>query len=293
MKWNVKVENLSLKYGNQTALDRLSFTLDDEKIYGLIGRNGAGKTSLLSIIASFREQTEGTLTIAGETPFENRRIMQQVAFYYSRDFKEDSETVKEVIDDTERYRPNFDRDCAMKLVERFQLPLKKKVKDLSKGMQSALNATLGLASRAPITIFDEVYVGMDAPTRDIFYKEVLNEQANYPRIMIISTHLVSEMDYLFDEILILHQGRLLLQEDYETIVSKGATITGAKTDVDDFVRGKKVIQTEELGNTKQVMILGNLSEDERKEANKMGLEVGSVTLQDLFIHLTKEDGANE
>lgn len=79
--------------------------------------------------------------------------------------------------------------------------------ELSKGMRSALQVVLGLASRAPITIFDEVYTGMDAPTRKKFYNEVLNEQAEHPRMFILSTHLVSEMDYLFDEIVMIHQGK--------------------------------------------------------------------------------------
>src|SRR5690554_3773857 len=98
---NIKAEKLHLKYGKHLALQDVDFELRGKKIYGLLGRNGAGKTSLLSILASFREQTSGSLTINGETPFENAKVMQQVAFLYNEDYKDQSDNVIEVLKDAE------------------------------------------------------------------------------------------------------------------------------------------------------------------------------------------------
>ncbi|GFZ80523.1 ABC transporter [Compostibacillus humi] len=289
---NVSCSELLLKYGNHIALDHINFEIQGEKIYGLLGRNGAGKTSLLSIMASFRKQTAGSITINGEDPFENSNIMEQIVFMYSKNYSEESETIQNMLKSAQRYRPNFDKDYAEYLIGRFQLDVKKPIKKLSKGMQSAFNVTIGLASRAPITILDEVYLGMDAPSRDIFYKELLQEQERHPRMFILSTHLVSEMEYLFDEVILINKGKLLLHEDFDTLVSKGATITGDKEIVDDFVRSKKCINEQQLGGTKSVMIFGELTEVERNDAIDRGLEVTPVPLQDLFIHLTKEEDAN-
>jgi len=286
---NVKVENLGLHYGSDEALNNISFELTDKKIYGLLGRNGAGKTSLLSIIASFREATSGSITINGEVPFENANIMQQVVFLYNKDYKDESENIKSILLDVQRYRPNFDLDYAEHLIKRFKLDKKKQLKKFSKGMQSAFNVIVGLASRAPITIFDEVYLGMDASSRDIFYKELIKDQEEHPRIFILSTHLVSEMDYLFDEVILLHKGEILLKEDYDSLISKGAKVTGSKELVEEFVRSKRQINTEQLGNTKAVVIYGELSKEERKAASHLGLEVSPLSLQDLFIHLTGEE----
>src|SRR5690625_1188915 len=286
---NVKVENLGLHYGSDEALNNISFELTDMKIYGLLGRNGAGKTSFLSIIASFREATSGSITINGEVPFENANIMQQVVFLYNKDYKDESENIKSILLDVQRYRPNFDLDYAEHLIKRFKLDKKKQLKKFSKGMQSAFNVIVGLASRAPITIFDEVYLGMDASSRDIFYKELIKDQEEHPRIFILSTHLVSEMDYLFDEVILLHKGEILLKEDYDSLISKGAKVTGSKELVEEFVRSKRQINTEQLGNTKAVVIYGELSKEERKAASHVGLEVSPLSLQDLFIHLTGEE----
>lgn len=287
MSLEIEVKNLCLQYANQMALQDVSFKLSGEKIYGLLGRNGAGKTSLLSIFASFREQTSGTISIGGEKPFENANIMQQVAFVYNKDYKEESDKVEKILEGIARYRPNFNAAYAKHLIDRFKLPLDKQVKQFSKGMQSALNVTIGLASRTSITIFDEVYLGMDAPTREVFYQELLNDQAHHPRIMIVSTHLVSEMDYLFDEVLMLDQGRLLLHEDYETLVTKGVSVTGESCEVEQFVQTKKQLNVQQLGHTKSVMLYGELSETERKLAQQKGLEIGPLSLQDLFIYLTE------
>ncbi|SES31242.1 ATP-binding cassette domain-containing protein [Psychrobacillus sp. OK032] len=288
MTLTIEGTDLSLAYGYHHALKNLSFRLSENKIYGFLGRNGAGKTSLLSILASFREQTSGSLTIDGKAPFENPHVMQQVAFIYSKDYKDESDNVKEMLESVERYRPHFDGEYAQYLIQKFNLPLDKKIKEFSKGMQSALNVTIGLACRAPITIFDEAYLGMDAPTREIFYQALLEDQAKHPRIMIISTHLVSEMDYLFDEVLILHKGSVVLQEEYESLITKGVSITGAANEVDEFVQSMKLLNVQQLGNTKSVMVYGELTDRERKHAQQRGLEVGPISLQDLFIHLTEE-----
>ncbi|WP_147532846.1 ATP-binding cassette domain-containing protein [Bacillus marasmi] len=291
MRNDIELNNLSLTYKHFEALKNISFKLDGGKIYGLIGRNGAGKTSLLSLLASFREPTSGSIKIAGKTPFENPDIMQIVSFIYEKDYKEETEKVKGMLEVSERYRPNYDAEYAHHLIQRFKLPLDKPVAELSKGMKSALDVTIGLASRSPITIFDEAYIGMDAPTREIFYQELLEDQGNHPRTIIMSTHLVSEMEYLFDEVIMIDKGKLVLHEDYDSVVSKGASITGSLDAVDAFVAGMEKLSEQRLGNTKAVMVYGEISNQQRLNAELQGLEVGTLTLQDLFIHLTKEDDA--
>jgi ABC-2 type transport system ATP-binding protein len=293
MNYKVEFNNVSLRYKDFEALKNVSFQLESGKIYGLLGRNGAGKTSLLSLLSSFRLPTEGSILIGGEPPFENPKIMPHVVLVYEKDYKEERNKVSTFIQDAAKFRPFFDMDYAHRLSEKFKLPLNKEVRKLSRGMKSAMNVTIGLASRAPVTIFDEAYLGMDAPTRDLFYKELLKDQAKHPRTMILSTHLVSEMDYLFEEVLILDRGKLLLHEDYETLISKGLTVTGDAGAVDNFAKGRKILNEEQLGNTKSVLLFGNFNEDLRLEAEEQGLETGNCSLQDLFIHLTGKEDAYE
>ncbi|MFV8830091.1 ATP-binding cassette domain-containing protein [Alkalihalobacterium sp. APHAB7] len=289
MNFDIVAKNVSLNFKEFEVLNDISFTLEYGKTYGLLGRNGAGKTSLLSLLASYREVTSGLLTIGGEIPFENRKIMPHVGFVYEADYNDEDEAVKGYFDFAERYRPHFDRSYAEELATRFKLPLDKPINKLSKGKQSALNAILGLASRTQVTIFDEVYLAMDAPTRELFYKEVIEEQALHPRTMILSTHLVSEMEYLFDHVLLLHDGRLLIDESFDQFITRGTSVTGSSKTVDSFVACMQQLNTKQLGDTKSVMVYGEMSEGKRLEGERLGLEIGPVSLQELFIHLTGEE----
>lgn len=292
MEYSMDVKNVSLKYKKFNALKDISFKLEDQKIYGFIGRNGAGKTSLLSLLSALREASEGSITIDEEEVFENSRLMESVIFVHETDYKEEDKKVDKILSAVAKYRPNYDPEYAEYLIKRFKLPKDKGINKMSKGMQSVLDVIIGLSSRAPITIFDEAYLGMDAPTRVIFYQELLEEQGKHPRIMILSTHLVSEMDYLFDEVLILHQGKLLLKEEYETLLLRGLTLTGSSKVVDELVQGKKILRVQKLGDTKAVSIYEENTEkvDEiEKQARQKGVDVGPMSLQDLFIYLTEDE----
>lgn len=293
MSYQVEFNHVSKRFKDFEALKNVSFTLENGKTYGLIGRNGAGKTTLLSMLASFQLPDSGQISVNGEDPFENRHIMPAINFVYEVDYSNEYDTVKDYLQTAERYRPNFDQEYANELVELFELPLDKPVKNFSNGMQSSLNIVLGFASRCPITIFDEVYLGMDAPSRELFYQEVVEEQNRNPRILILSTHLVSEMDYLFDHVLILNRGELVVDESFDQIIERGASITGDAPIVDDFAASFQILNSQQLGRTKSVMVYGAIDQDKQIEAKRLDLEIGPLALQDLFIHLTKKERSHD
>lgn len=287
MNCEIEMTKVSVMYKRVEALKDITLKLPFGKIYGLLGRNGAGKTTLLKLLASFMKPSSGDIVIGGKSIFENAEVMPLTTFVFDENVsEEENERVKGMLQAAERYRPHFDRDYAEALTEKFQLPLNKKVKELSKGQQAAFRVTIGLANRSPITLFDEAYNGMDAPTRELFLKELLEDHERHPRTIIFSTHHVSEVDHLFEEVIILHEGRALLHAPIDQLLEKGASITGAAQTVDAFVAGMKVLHSESLGGTKQTMVYGALTNEQVAEARRKGLEVGHLSLQQLFIHLT-------
>ncbi|MBH5319996.1 ABC transporter ATP-binding protein [Paenibacillus sp. GSMTC-2017] len=282
----IEVKNLTLRYGKTTALEDVSFKLAPGKIYGLLGRNGSGKTSLLSVLASFQLQSDGEVTISGEAPFESEKIMRQVCFIQESGNMQDGYYVRDALRFGADCWPEWDAEFANRLINLFELPLNKRIQTLSRGKRSALGVTIGLASRAPVTILDEAYLGMDAPSRYVFYDELLKDYLEYPRTFILSSHLIEEVGTLFEEVLILDKGKLMLHNEVETFKDRGVSITGQPKVVDEFTIGMSVIGTKQLGNTKSVTVYGVLNQEQRMEAVKSGLELGTVTLQDLFVHLT-------
>jgi ABC-2 type transport system ATP-binding protein len=287
----VEAAGLRLRYGDVTALDNLSFGLPGGRIYGLLGRNGSGKTSLLSVLAGFRKASAGSALIDGQPVFENPRSTRRVCLIRETgDTGDKDEKVSEALDTASRLRVGWDGDYADALVERFQIPRGMKLGQLSLGQRSALGMIFGLAARAPVTLLDESHLGMDAPSRAAFSDELLSDFMAHPRTIVISTHLIDELSPLFEEVLIIDQGRLVLQEETESLRARGADVTGPAEAVDRFVAGRTVLRERQLGRTKSAMVYGGLDERHRREARDAGLDLGPVALQDLFVHLTQPSG---
>jgi len=291
MTLDIEVKNLTVKYDSFTALDKVSFTLAGGKIYGLLGRNGSGKTSLLSVLASYRKQTSGEVSIGGEAPYENAAIMRQVCFIQENGHMSESYKVKDALEIAADCWPNWDSETAERLIKLYEIPLDKQIQAFSRGMKSMFGVTLGLASRAPITIFDESYLGMDAPSRYLFYDELLASYLACPRSIILSTHLIEEVASLLEELLIVDNGKLLMHENTESFRSKGMLVTGPEKLVNDFCSGLTVLGERNLGRLKSVTVYGLADEEQTRRAIANGLELGPVDIQDLFVQMTQKGGA--
>lgn len=288
----IEIQNLTVRYPGVTAIDDLTLKLEGGKIYGLLGRNGSGKTTLLSLLAAFRRASEGTVLVDGEEPFENERITQQICLIRdSGDVVVDGENVKGILRRARRFRPNWDEEFAHRLLDTFQLPLNRGVTKLSRGQKSALGITVGLAARAPLTMLDEAYLGMDAPSRYAFYDILLQDYIDNPRTIVLSTHLIEEVARLFEQVVIIDHGRLVVHDDTESLRMRGAAVVGPATAVDDFTTGMTILGEQRLGGTKSVTVYGDIAPDARAVAADWGLELAPVALQDLFVHLTKGDPA--
>jgi ABC-2 type transport system ATP-binding protein len=284
---DIEVAGLGMRFGAVDALTDVSFSLSGNKIYGLLGRNGAGKTTLLSILAGYERQTAGTVLIDGDPVFENATAAAKTCLVRGTgDASAPREKVRDVLNYASQLRASWDADYAATLLERFSVRKGVSVESLSHGKQCALGVTIGLASRAPVTIFDESYLGLDAPSRYAFYDALLADVLEHPRTVIISTHLIEEVGTLFEEVLILDEGRVLLHEETETLRESGAAVTGDATLVDSFTLGLEVLGEKTLGRTKSAMVYGRLDDKRLAQAREVGLDLGPVALQDLFVHLT-------
>ncbi|WP_218130506.1 ATP-binding cassette domain-containing protein [Lentzea jiangxiensis] len=273
-----------------TAVDDMSFSLQGNKIYGLLGRNGSGKTSLMSALAGYRRPV-GSVQLDGAPVFENAAALRQVCLVrHSAHAADKGDKVSYVLEYGAAWRDTWDNGYALELVELFKIPLGTKVGELSLGQRSALGVVIGLASRSPLTMLDESHLGMDTPTRYAFYDTLLHDFMEHPRTIIISTHLIEELSSLLEEVLIIDAGRLVLQEEADVLRSRGTEVTGNASDVDEFTAGLTVLSSRSLGRTKAAMVYGALADDQLVRARQLGLELGPIALQDLFVHLTEPVG---
>lgn len=282
----IKVNQLSKVYGEKRALDNVSLTLEGNKIYGLLGRNGAGKTTFMDILSGQILASSGDIMIDGENPFDNQKLTESICLIKEANNFSPELKIKQVLKISSYFYPNWDQAMAEELLTIFNLKHAAKVKTLSKGMESALGITVGLASRAPITVFDEPYIGMDAPSRKKFYEILLEDYQENPRTIIFSTHLIDEVSLMFEEVIILSEGAVILQESSEDLRAKTVGVSGPKKKVDAFLADKEVIKRSDLAGHSMAYAFGN-----RQEAKEAGLETEGVPIQELMIHLTEKKGA--
>ena len=286
---DVQLRDLSVHFGDTKAVDGVSVTFPAGTITGLLGRNGSGKTTLLSAIASLRRSTAGQVLVDGRDPFEEEFLMARTCLIRESGDVLAEEKITATLDLVGAARPTWDRAYAEELLDAFEIDLRKKPRKLSRGQRSALGATIGLASRAPVTMFDEVHLGMDAPSRQRFYDLLLADYVEHPRTIILSSHLINEVEQLFERVVVLDRGRVLLAEEAEDLRGRGATVTGPAARVDAATRHLRVLSERHLGPTKQVTVVGELDAATRATFAAEGLELGAVPLQDLFIALTEKE----
>ena len=160
-------------------------------------------------------------------------------------------------------------------------------------MRSAVRVIIGLAGQTPITIYDEAYLGMDAAMRKLFISELLSDYMQRPKLILFSTHFVNEMEGLFSEAIIINKGQVIAHDDYDNLRSKGTAVTGFSEVVDSFTNGREILSQRVLGRQKEVVLFGELSENDRLAAEKNGLEFSHPSLQDLFIYMTEKGGKEE
>lgn len=277
----VQFIDVSKRYGSTVALDRVSTTLNPGLVYGLFGRNGAGKTTLMSILDAQSFPTGGSVRVGGVNPAGSPRTLEQICFIRENQKYPDEATCPSVLRTASWFFPNWSKELSDQLMETFELPQKTTIKKLSRGQSSALAATVGLASRASITVFDEPYLGLDASARELFYKNLLAELEQSPRTILISSHLIDEIATIIDHVLLLERGQLVLDESTDSLLERAHTITGPTSIVEDFCQNLEVLKTESLGGISRYEALGELSSAQRSSAKSLGLEIAPLQLQSL------------
>ncbi len=274
-------ENVTMRFGDVTALDHVSLTLEPGHIYGLLGRNGAGKSTLLSVTANWRHATEGDVLLDGESVWENSRAQQQIVCMSDGNLFP-TMRVKNGLLWYSRFRSGFDMEQALRLCEKFELSLKAKIQSLSTGYATIFKLIVAMASQCPFTFYDEPVLGLDANHRDLFYRELMEDFARNPRCVVISTHLIEECSALLDHIIVINKGKLMLNEPVEDTLARGYTVSGPAGAVDAFTAGKKLFGTQNLGGLKTAYVQGTPEQEKAPD----GLEISALDLQQLFIQLT-------
>lgn len=283
----LKAEGLCKSYGTHQVLHNLDLELLPGKIYGLIGRNGAGKTTLLGILTAQNTKDSGSVTYDGEPVWENQRALDHICF--SRELQptlfsgQNNLKVRHYLRSAAIFYPNWDGEYAQRLLEEFKLEPKKKICQLSKGQMSMVTILIALASRAPLTILDEPAAGLDVVMRERFYQLLLEDFAQTGRTFVVSTHIIEEAASVFEQVIILDQGRIVENAPTDELVEQFRYLSGRDDVVDQACAGLEVLSVRQMGRRKTAAVRGSAAQ--LKAAQEADVDVSPMNLQNVFVAL--------
>ena len=219
----IEIRNLKKIYGKTVfALNDVNLSFPSGKIIGLLGPNGAGKTTLIKILTGLIKNYSGSVLIGGnKVGVETKKI---VSYLPDADFIGSTWTVKYAMEYYGDFFEDFDREKALNLMHKLDIPLDVRFKSLSKGTREKVQLVLTLARQAQVYIFDEPIAGVDPAARDLIFDLIL-QNYNKKATIIISTHLISDAEKILDECIFIKKGQIVLQGNVEEIrTSRGKTI---------------------------------------------------------------------
>ncbi len=282
----LELKGLTHRYGRTLALDNVSLRLPEGKIYGLLGRNGAGKSTIINILIAGMRQSAGQALVFGEGTYENARALSKLCVVREKGMFPSRISVRQTLDICAGLYPNWDADYAQRLVRLFELKPRKRFRQLSRGMESALGLIIGLASRAPLTVFDEPSLGLDAVARENFYDELVHDVDRHPRTVLISTHMIDEAARVFEDVIIIDKGRVLMQGDVRDLQTTAVIVSGEEATVKSAIGSRPVLHEERLHTMYSAAI--RVAQGETFE----GVHTEPLPLQRLFVYLTNSEGGD-
>lgn len=290
----IEVIGVSKEFGDFKALDNINIKINKGTIHGIIGENGAGKTTLLQMLAGVYDVEQGEILIEGENVYDNNNIKKKIGYVadrnqYFKDYK-----IKEMVEFYSGIYDDFSKEDFQEYNKIFKLNLDKKIRQLSKGMQMRLSLMLNLATRPEILILDEPTSGLDAIVKKDLIDILINQVYENNLTIIISSHHISELEKICDEVTILNEGKVKYQSNIDEIKENVKKLQVVfKEDVKDAINQvDNIISIEKIGSI-YYLVTDNYGEELINDLNNLGaqlIENIGITLEEIFIYTNKNRG---
>jgi len=284
----IETINLTKQYGNHTAVDGLTLQVPRGSIFGFLGPNGAGKTTTIKMLLNLLYPTAGEGKIFGlDIVTHSMRVRERVGFVSETQGIYGYMTVEEIISFCRGLYPKWDKVVVQKYLELFELPVKRKVKELSKGMKTQLGLTLAIGSQPELLILDEPTSGLDPIKTKEFLGVILEQVVDTGQTVFFSSHQLHEVERIADRVGFISGGKLKLQKAMDEIKMhwKKIVVVFPDENLPANLQGVPgILKTEKQGRGFVIKVENNLGEILQKLQgnNPADMHVYDQTLEEIF-----------
>jgi len=283
----IEIKNLNYAFQDSVVLQDIDLEIEPNKIYGLMGKNGVGKTTLINLIANQLIAKQGEIYIFGNDPRKEATILEKLCVVREGEFYAPRMRVKDLFKLYQTLYKDYDETLEKRLVDFFKLPVHKSYQKYSRGMKSMVFIIIGICSRAPITIFDEPTLGLDAASREDFYQILLEDYLKHPRTIIVSTHLIDEVEQLIERVILMDEGKVVLNKEVQELKEQACYITAAQEKVEKLEALQSRLPKKCYGKTSVYAYFGDFSEADKEVIKSEQIEIVPMSLQQIFLEHTR------
>ena len=220
----LEIKNVHKKYLSHSVLEGVGFSIPRGKIVGLLGPNGCGKTTILKLISGLLQLDEGEIRINGICPGQQTKSM--ISYLPERSYLNDWMKISDILNLFSDFYADFDRERAEQMLTDLKISKEEKLKTMSKGTKEKVQLILVMSRRASLYLLDEPIGGVDPATRDYILHTILKNFDENSSIL-ITTHLIQDVETIFDQVLFLNQGKIVIDGEVDEIREKyGKSIDG-------------------------------------------------------------------
>ena len=278
-------DNISKNVPNGTSIQNFSFNFLDKKIYGIIGKSDSGKETLLNLLTMKVRPTSGNIWVDGGDLKEDKNLRKRICYIDKKTYFPDSFSIRIICARMSQNFVKWDNYYAYTLCRHFNIKMDALFCKMSKAKRHLFLGICGLASRANITIYNDIVSDVDLKDRHDFYTFMYEHYLRYPRTIIMATEYIDEIDYMFDKVLFLDRGKLIDYFTTKDLKSNFRYLTGKTEVLKSLISGIKIIGAEERGGILTVCIRKRLSKDDIRKFQKYLIEISDVPIQKVFIYL--------
>ena len=298
----IEVRNLHKRFGEINALNGIDMTINQGSIYGLVGTNGAGKTTIIKHMAGILKQDEGEILYDGEAVFENAELKQRIGLVPDELYFPKGYSINDMVHLYEGTYEHFDQERLQMLTQLFRLDESKDIRSFSKGMKKQAAIALTLSCRPDYLLLDEPIDGLDPIVRKLVWKQIVDDVAEREMTVLVSSHNLRDLESICDYVGIIDEGRTVIERDLESIregvskvqvafaeagaASDTASGTAGAADPEEAIAKLHVLHREKSGSVELIITRddGKRIEEILAPAQPLLLDVLPLTLEEVFIY---------